>query len=272
MINTHRTILSSSATLLLCFTALALAAPPDGKGGGKGGKGDKSVDVAACFVNGDILSSNLRGELTDNGDFDILVGTIGSIDIGETITVGGDAGTALVLLESPYSILPAGTKAYVDYDPDCTANCIVTFDEASGVIWKIRLDRDKEPPNRVQLKMRWLNGAGLERHLRIGWVVQAYEDEDEDVIEKYPLDPKDYGTSTSSSLHNTTVTFASDLFRIDGDVVVLGSKGKKMKTELEVFSLYDAKYPATPWCGGGTDGSTCQESTTIRTLTGTDCV
>ena len=140
--------------------------------------------------------------------------------------------------------------------------------------WTIRLDRDKLPANRVQLKMRWVNDAGLERHLRIGWVVQAYEDE------RYPLFDEDYGTSTANaegvySLQETTVTFASDLFRIDGDVVVLG-KGKKTKTEHHVFSPYNAQHDdATTWCGMGgliLEDLTCRESTTIQTHTGTDCV
>ena len=259
MIHTYRTILSSSTALLLCCGALALAAPPDGKGGGNGGKGNKPVDAAACFA-GEILSNmTLHGGLVDSGGFDTLEGSIGS---GETVSIGGDAGAALVALESPYSILPGTGASY-----NCTATCIVTFDEASGATWTIRLDRDKVPADRVQLKMRWVNGAGLERHLRMGWVVQAYEDE------KYPLDPGDYGVSTGSSLQDTSVTFVSDLFRIDGDIEVPG-KGKKTKTEteLEVFSLYDAQYPATPWCAmGGALGFTCQESTTIQTHTGTDC-
>ena len=147
--------------------------------------------------------------------------------------------------------------------------------------WTIRLDRDKEPPNRVQFKMRWLNAAGLEHHLRIGWVVQAYEDE------IYPLPDSEYGkvADGDTSLESATVTFDADFFRIDGDVVVvLSSKGKKTKTktEQEVFSQYGEQFiqppdddpevgPTSRWCGmGGTaTDPTCRESTTIRTDLGT---
>ncbi|MCH8220170.1 MAG: hypothetical protein IIA76_02375 [Proteobacteria bacterium] len=148
--------------------------------------------------------------------------------------------------------------------------------------WTIRLDRDKDPTNRVQFKMRWLNAAGFEHHLRIGWVVQAYEDE------IYPLPTDEYGdTGGDTSLASATVIFDTDFFRIDGDVVV-PSKRKKTKTELEVFSHYGEQFlqpdpqvePTSPWCAmGGTSGEMvpnseemifpCRESTTIQTALGT---
>ena len=255
MNHTDKKILSLSTALLLCFGALALAAPPPGKG--KPPKGNQPVDATASFVSGDITSNMaLQGEFIDNGGFDTLAGQLVT---GETITVGGDAGQGLVVLNSLHSILPSNGASY---DPGCSAtNCLVTFDVNSGVTWTVRLDRDKEPANRVQFKMRWVNGSGHEQHLRIGWVVQAYEGE------KYPLDDIDYGVSSSSSLESATINFASDLFRIDGDVEVPG-KGKKTKTELEVFSRYGEQYPNAPWCAmGGLNLAdlTCRESTTIQT-------
>jgi len=137
---------------------------------------------------------------------------------------------------------------------------MVTFHENSGVSWTIRLDRDKQPANRVQFKMRWLNAAGFEHHLRIGWVVQAYEDE------IYPLPGSEYGTvpEGDTSLESTTVTFHTDFFRIDGKVPT----GRGKKTELEVFSHYGEMSDAdAPWCNMGiTDPSgPCVASTTIQT-------
>lgn len=252
MIHTDKKILSLSTALLLCFTTLALAAPPPGKGGGKG---NQSIDGFACF-DGEIMSNTLlQGAFIDNGNFDTLAGQLAT---GDTITVSGDAGDGLVVLDSLHSILPNGAS----YDSCPTANCFVTFDVDSGAIWTIRLDRDKEPEDRVQFKMKWVNEAGLEHHLRIGWVVQAYDGE------KYPLDPDDYGASTSSSLESAAITFNSDLFRIEGDIEVPG-KGKKTKTELEVFSRYNEQYHTddAPWCGMGGMAvpPTCRESTTIQT-------
>ena len=260
MIYRVKRTLSMSTILLLCFGSLALAAPPGGKG--KPPKGNQPVDATAYFIGADIVSlgiidGRLLGELINNGNFDTL---IGQLVMGETITVGGDAGAGLVELNSLHSILPSNGASY---DPGCSAtNCLVTFDVNSGVTWTIRLDRDKQPPNRVQFKMRWVNGAGLEHHLRIGWVVQAYEGE------KYPLDDIDYGVSSSSSLESATITFDSDLFRIDGDVEIPG-KGKKTKTELEVFSRYGEMSDAddASWCNMGiTDPSgPCVASSTIQT-------
>lgn len=276
MIHTDTKILSLAAALLLCFGTYALAAPPEGKG--KPPKGNQPVDATAAFT-GDIISmgledgsGRLQGELVNNGGFDTMNG---QLVMGETITIGGDAGAGLAELDDPdYSILPTGATVM------CNGNCSVLFavllaDENSGVTWTIRLDRDKEPPNRVQFKMRWLNAAGLEHHLRIGWVVQAYEDE------IYPLPPGEYGkvTDGDTSLESTTVTFVTDFFRIDGEVVVLPIKGKKTKTEPEVFSHYGELYHVTdaPWCAmGGTLGEPdptdlsktifpCRESTTIQT-------
>ncbi|MCH8930293.1 MAG: hypothetical protein IIA98_05175 [Proteobacteria bacterium] len=284
MIHTDTKILSLAAALLLCFGTYALAAPPEGKG--KPPKGNQPVDATAAFT-GDIISmgledgsGRLQGELVNNGGFDTMNG---QLVMGETITIGGDAGAGLAELDDPdYSILPTGATVM------CNGNCSVLFavlldDENSGVTWTIRLDRDKEPPNRVQFKMRWLNAAGLEHHLRIGWVVQAYEDE------IYPLPPGEYGdTGGDTSLASATVIFYRDFFRIDGDVVV-PSKGKKTKTktELEVFSHYGELYDDTvsptiaPWCAmGGISGEPdpadpnntifpCRESTTIETNLGT---
>jgi len=267
MIHTDTKILSLAAALLLCFGTYALAAPPEGKGGGKGGEGNQPIAATANFTDQDNLieimsNTALQGEFIDHGDFDTLGGQLTD---GETITVTGDAGGALEYLAA--IVLPA---AGVDVQPR-----MVTFHAESGVTWKIRLDRDKQPPNRVQFKMRWLSAAGFEHHLRIGWVVQAYEDE------IYPLPDSEYGevTDGDTSLKSTTVTFDADFFRIDGDVVV-PSKGKKTKTELEVFSQYGELYhdPDAPWCAlEGTlgvldpdSGETiypCRESTTIATDT-----
>lgn len=276
MIHTDTKILSLAAALLLCFGTYALAAPPEGKG--KPPKGNQPVDATAAF-SGDIMSSgfldgHLQGELVDNGGFDTLNG---QLVMGETITIGGDAGEGLAELDSRHSILPTGATVM------CSGNCSVLFavllnDENSGVTWTIRLDRDKQPPNRVQFKMRWLNAAGFEHHLRIGWVVQAYDGE------IYPLPDSEYGEVPDGdiSLASTTVTFDADFFRIDGEVVVLG-KWKKTKTEPEVFSHYGELYDDTvsPWCAmGGTLGEEdpadpnntifpCVESTTIETNLGT---
>lgn len=253
MIHTDTKILSLAAALLLCFGTYALAAPPEGKG--KPSKGNQPVDATAVF-SGDIISSGLvdgrlPGEFIDNGDFDTLKG---QLVIGEFITIRGDAGEGLAALDLDYSILPTGATA------SCNGNCSVLFevlhdDENSGVTWTIRLDRDKQPKNRVQFRMRWLNGAGLEHHLRIGWVVQAYGDE------IYPLPDSEYGEVTKgdpSSLKSTTVTFDADFFRIDGKVLT----GRGKKTEQEVFSQYGEQFlqpddpevdPTSPWCGmGGT--------------------
>ena len=246
-----RTILGLSTALLLLSSTISIAAPPPGKGGGKG---NKPVDAYACFQ-GEIMSNLvLSGDLTDSGVLETLVGQLAG---GETITIGGDATEALAALEAGNSILPAGG---VTYDAGCAeGNCLVTFAAGSGLTWPVRLDRDPEPAARVPLKMRWVNGADLERHLRMGWVVQAYEDE------KYPLDPNDYGTSSNGSLSSAVITFDGDLFRVDGDIVVPG-KGKKIKTEQEVFSIYGAQRDvATPWCGIDTVTVECVESTTIET-------
>lgn len=258
MSHTIKTIFIWFTALLLCFGTLALAGPPEGKGGGKG---NKPVDATASFTMGDIKSSGeLQGELIDNGGFDTLEGQLAG---AEFISVGGDAGHGLAAIEAADGMfLPPGTTAYCA-DESGAPPCLVTF---SGATWTIRLDRDKEPANRVQFKMRWVNEAGLERHLRIGWVVQAYENE------KYPLDSEDYGDSDgSTTLESATVIFDSDLFRIDGDIEVAG-KGKKKKTELEVFSRYGETFDTvTPWCstmGTTDDGTTvveCRASTTIVT-------
>lgn len=246
MNHTDSKILSLSTALLLCIATLTLAAPPDGKG--KPPKGNQPVDATASF-SGEILSNMaLQGELIDNGGFDTLDGQLAG---GETITVAGDAGDALEVLGS--SVLPGQGVTLL--------GGMVIFDESSGASWTVRLDRDKQPPNRVQFKMRWVNGAGFEHHLRIGWVVQAYEDE------IYPLGNDDYGVSSSSSLELATIIFESDLFRIGGNVEVPG-KGKKTKTELEVFSQYGEQYPDVPWCAmGGLNlaDPTCRESTAIQT-------
>ncbi len=246
MIHTDKKILSLATALLLCFGTLALAAPPEGKGGGKGGTGNQPIDATADFnFAGEIIEimSNvaLQGEFIDNGDFDTLAGQLA---MGETITVGGDAGEALETLAA--SVLPAQDQG-VDIQPG-----MVTFDELGEVSWTIRLDRDKQPENRVQFKMRWLNGAGFEHHLRIGWVVQGgYEDE------IYPLPDSEYGEVPEgvTSLESATVTFATDFFRIDGKVPT----GRGKKTELEVFSHYGEIN--APWC----PNRTCRESTTIKT-------
>ncbi|MCZ6716759.1 MAG: hypothetical protein O6946_06815 [Gammaproteobacteria bacterium] len=252
MVHTDTKILSLAAALLLCFGTYALAAPPAGKG--KPPKGNQPVDATAVF-NGDIMSiglsdGRLQGELINNGDFDTMEGQLAG---GETITVTGDAGGALEYLAA--IVLPAADD--VDVQPG-----MVTFDVDSGVTWTIRLDRDKQPANRVQFKMRWLNAEGLEHHLRIGWVVQAYEDE------IYPLPDSEYGEviDGDTSLESTTVTFATDFFRIDGDVVVLG-RGKKKKTELEVFSHYgEVNSDSAPWCNMGDADGPCVASTVIQTV------
>lgn len=257
MIHTDTKILSLAAALLLCFGTYALAAPPEGKG--KPPKGNQPVDATAEF-SGDIMSNvALQGEFIDNGGFDTLNG---QLVIGETITVGGDAAAGLAELDSRHSILPTGATA------SCNGNCSVMFgvdptDENSGVTWTIRLDRDKDPTNRVQFKMRWLNAAGLEHHLRIGWVVQAYDGE------IYPLPDSEYGEvpeGDNISLASTTVTFDADFFRIDGDVVVeTSNKKKKTKTELEVFSHYGEVYSSAPWCNMGVADGPCVASTVILT-------
>ena len=276
MIHTDTKILSLAAALLLCFGTYALAAPPEGKG--KPSKGNQPVDATAEF-SGDIMSSGLvdgrlQGELVDNGGFDTMKGQLLS---GEEITIGGDAGGALQYFAGiPPDVLPADPPVLPAAGVDVQYR-MVTFDVDSGVTWTIRLDRDKEPPNRVQFKMRWLNAAGLEHHLRIGWVVQAYEDE------IYPLPDSEYGdTGGDTSLASATVIFYRDFFRIDGDVVV-PSKGKKTKTEQEVFSQYGELYDFddAPWCAmGGTLGEAdptdptnpnkmiypCRESTTMTTI------
>lgn len=279
MIHTDTKILSLAAALLLCFGTYALAAPPEGKGGGKGGKGNQPIAATANFTDLpnliEIMSNTaLQGEFIDNGDFDTLTGQLA---IGETITIGGDAGAGLAALDPIHSILPTGATA------SCNGNCSVLFavlsnDENSGVTWTIRLDRDKQPANRVQFKMRWVNDDGLERHFRMGWVVQAYEDE------IYPLPNSEYGyvIDNGTSLESATVIFAAVFFRIDGDVLVPGrGKKTKTKTELEVFSHYGEVYDATvaSWCAmGGTLGEVdpadpnntifpCRESTTIQTAT-----
>ena len=276
MIHTDTKILSLAAALLLCFGTYALAAPPEGKGGGKGGKGNQPIAAKANFTDLnnliEIMSNTaLQGEFIDHGDFDTLKGQLLS---GEEITIGGDAGGALQYFAGiPPDVLPADPPVLPAAGVDVQYR-MVTFDVDSGVTWTIRLDRDKEPPNRVQFKMRWLNVDGFERHLRIGWVVQAYEDE------IYPLPDSEYGevADGDTSLESATVTFDADFFRIDGDVVV-PSKGKKTKTEQEVFSQYGELYDATvaPWCAmGGTLGELldpdssetiypCRESTTIQT-------
>ena len=261
MIRNDKTILSLSAALLLCFGALALAAPPDGKGGGKG---NKPIDAFACF-GGEILSNmTLQGEFIDNGGFDTLEGQLA---VGEIITVGGDAGDGLAVLNSLHSILPDDEASVSVYPTGCEeiegTACSVDF--YSGVTWTVRLDRDKEPENRVQFKMRWVNAEGFERHLRIGWVVQAYEDE------IYPLPDSEYGTvlADDTSLESATVTFETDFFRIDGKVPT----GRGKKTELEVFSHYGEVYDASvaPWCNMGIpptyhdDPAPCVASTIIQT-------
>ena len=259
MMYTDKKILSLSAVLLLCFGTLSLSAPPDGKG--KPGGGNQPLDATARFYLGDIISNGLedgklQGELVTGVDFDVLEGQLLS---GETISVGGDAGEALAVLGS--SVLPVQG---VDIQPG-----MVIFDVASGVSWKIRLDRDKEPSPRAQFYMSWLDAAGNDSYLRIGWVTAAYEGE------KYPLDPLDYGTSSSPSLESTTIIFGedgtpgSDPFRIQGSVEVPG-KGKKTKFELEVFSRYGELYDenVAPWCNMGietTPPAPCVASTRIDT-------
>ena len=247
MIHTDKKILSLSMALLLCFGTLALAAPPAGKGGGKG---NKEIDATASFA-GEITSSTLQGVFVDNGDFDTLAGQLAG---SEFITVIGDAGGALENLAA--SKLPAAGIVVGERE--------VSFDVASGVSWTIRLDRDKYPLNRVQFKMRWVNAAGLEHHLRIGWVVQGYEDE------VYPLPPSEYGEVPTgvASLASTTITFATDFFRVDGKVPT----GRGKKTELEVFSKYGEIYSvSTPWCNMGISAdpypelALCVASTTILT-------
>jgi len=225
------------------MATLTLAAPPDGKG--KPPKGNQPVAATASFSGGISSNTALQGELIDNGGFDTLHGQLA---VGETITVMGDAGEALFVLGS--SFLPKGTYSASD---------MVIFDDTtSGVSWTIRLDRDKEPSPRVQFKMRWVNEAGLERHLRIGWVVQFLSGEE--------LTIDDYGevTNESASLEEAVIAFASDPFRIDGDVEVDGRR--KKKTELVVFSRYGEEYSAdAPWCRTDTDPPTCRESTMIQT-------
>ena len=109
MNHTDSKFLSLSTALLLCIATLTLAAPPDGKG--KPPKGNQPVAATAIFL-GEISSipSALQGELIDNGGFDTLHGQLA---VGETITVTGDAGEALMLLEEslneldpPSSLLP----------------------------------------------------------------------------------------------------------------------------------------------------------------------
>jgi len=111
--------------------------------------------------------------------------------------------------------------------------------------------------------MRWVNKDGLERHLRIGWVVQFLIDEE--FTEKLTID--DYGVidDDETSLESANITFDSDPFRIDGDVKVPG-RGKK-KTELVVFSRYGELYSSdAPWCGvNGASTDICKASTTIQT-------
>ncbi len=249
MNHTDNKILSLSTALLLCMATLTLAAPPDGKG--KPPKGNQPVAATALFSEG--ISSNmaLQGELIDNGGFDTLHGQLAG---GETITVMGDAGEALEILG--LSFLP-------EYGVDLLGSGMVMFAESSGVSWTIRLDRDKVPPNRVQFKMRWVNKDGLERHLRIGWVVQFLSGEEltfDDTTD-------DYGkvTNESTSLEEAVIEFVSDPFRIDGDVKVDG-RGKK-KTELVVFSRYGELYSSdAPWCGvNGESADICKASTTIQT-------
>ena len=258
MIHTDTKILSLAAALLLCFGTYALAAPPEGKGGGKGGKGNQPIAATALFfpVHGEIveIQSNLplQGEFIDNGDFDTVAGQLDP-DAVEILTVSGDAGEALAVLDSRHAILPDGA---VVSPPGCEIEkaIICTVDFYSGVTWTIRLDRDKQ--YRVQFKMRWLNAAGFEHHLRIGWVVQAYDD-----IEIYPLDTDDYGVSSSDSLKSAVIKFESDPFRIDGKVPT----GKGKKTELEVFSRYgEVNSDSAPWCNMGNAGR-CLASTTITT-------
>ena len=256
MIHTDKTILSLSTALLLCFGALSLAAAPDGKG--KPPKGNQPVDATAHLIGADIVSDSsnggrLLGEFINNGDFDTLEGQLAT---GETITVIGDAGGALQTLEElGLNVLPAQGIVIQER--------MVSFDVGSGVSWTIRLDRDKQPPNRVQFKMRWVNGAGFEHHLRIGWVVQAYEDE------IYPLPDSDYGEVPAgvTSLESATVTFDSDFFRIDGKVPT----GRGKKTALEVFSHYgEVNSDSAPWCNMGIsttfpDDAPCVASTMIQT-------
>lgn len=249
MIHTDTKILSLAAALLLCFGTYALAAPPEGKG--KPPKGNQAVAATAEFT-GDIMSSGLwdgwllQGELIDNGDFDTMEGQLTD---GEAITVTGDAGGALWSLAA--DVLPAAGVNLVD------ERMVIFYDEASGVTWKIRLDRDKEPPNRVQFKMRWLNAEGFERHLRIGWVVQAYDGED------YPLDDDYYGVVTTpfegDSLTSAMIEFIDDPFRIDGKVPT----GRGKKTELKVFSHYGEVNSA--WCNMGNSNGPCVASTVILT-------
>jgi len=237
MIDTAKKILSLSTALLLFFGALALAAPPAGKG--KPPKGNQPLPATAAF-SGEIMSNMvLQGEFVDNGDFDTLEGQLA---MGETITVAGDAGGALEILGS--SVLPGEGVSQ-------PGSGMVIFDENSGVSWTIRLDRDQQPPNRVQFKMRWVNGAEFEHHLRIGWVVQAYKDE------IYPLPDSEYGKVLpgETSLESATISFDADFFRIDGKVPT----GRGKKTELEVFSRYGET--VAPWCAI----PTCRESTTIQT-------
>lgn len=253
MIHTNKTLLTFFTALLLCFVTLVLAAPG---GKGKPPKGNQSVAVTASFT-GDIMSSAaFPGELINSGDFDTLEGQIPESGY---IIVGGDAGSGLAALDVDHTILPPDVPITCD-----GSICTVMFDPSSGVTWTIRLDRDKEPENRVQFKMRWISANGFEFHVRLGWVVQFLIGEE--------LTIADYGvvTNDSTSLESATITFgdvsSGVVFRIEGDVEVDdGNKRKKKKTELQVFSRYGETFGANaPWCNMGTAG-VCVSTTTIET-------
>jgi len=202
-------------------------------GTGNPGEGNQPLPGSADLLPGGDISSNwqLQGSFIDHGGEEAEFETLeGELTAGERLTVAGDAGAALGELGS--SVLPPGALAFpTGCDQTAAADCEeVLFDSLTGLTWIIRLDHDKNPPDRVQLQFGWLNPVGNQHHLRIGWLVQGNLPSEDDYGDLTTLSsggpcPPLTPSEPPCSLRDGQVHFIGDPFRIDGDMPV--GKGKK---------------------------------------------
>ena len=214
-----------------------------------GGGGNQGEDGTAVFSG--VVEASLMGSFVDevgSNDFEIMDGQLTGV---ETLTVKGEAALILMFFDdecrkspadpelcSIYSaekgVLPLGVQRLPAScgelpEPPCVS---VKFTAASSLQWKIRLDHDKQPEDRVQFKLTWNNEDGQQHLLKIGWLRAGMLDEW--FGEMAPGTP-------SNSLRASSVEFMADPFSLRGAVLV----GKGKKSVDWYYSEYEEDYPVT---------------------------
>lgn len=207
----------TSIVLLACCLGVAAAK-------GKPGAGNQPIPGTAEFTAGWDITSNgqLVGGWVDHGTFETISGELAG---GETLTISGEPGLFLAVLDDCMGgVLPEAA------DCDLVAGTVTFFDAG----WHLRLDKDKEPPNRVQLRITWTNANGEFHAFSMG--LPPFSE----------LFPDDFGEVTAHadgtyladgeqpSLTDATVAYMGDPFQLRAHLLT----GKGKKTALFVYSSY----------------------------------